>query len=403
MGLALSSASSACMLAASLLVAAAPAFAQGMPNAGGPRAVVPGAAPAADYQTLLKQYTRARRAFDEEATAYWKSITEKRRGRIAKRAKNEPIVLEDYVLTQPPVYRGPPRPIDPTSPPHPDPTEPRRPVIPVVADFLKAAVEQFAFVPQKPESEVAFKRAYVKAALAAGLTKDQVVGIYVFETGGNGGYDGQAGLIHPRPGARAISPAVGYNQLLSTNSVGLLAEHGDRFVAALKQKAEQLTGDQKQAMEQKIEALRRMIAFTRTVPNVWSDHDNLAKNTRGGIGIHAAILDRDIGPMLQTQKLLDSVLYARRQGHKAPLTAAELEMMNFTGDGSGLDMVMMPPELRQRVPTANFFQQAGYERNPIARRTGVVAALFASIEARMDQGVQLQGARDLAAGFASAE
>jgi hypothetical protein len=110
-------------------------------------------------------------------------------------------------------------------------------------------------------------------------------------------------------------------------------------------------------------------------------------------------LDRDIGPLLQAQKLLNSVLFARSKGHKGQLTAAELEMMNFTGDGNGLDMVMMPPALRRLVPTANFFQQSGYERNPIARRTGVVAVLLASIDARMDEASQLQGAKELAAAF----
>jgi hypothetical protein len=33
--------------------------------------------------------------------------------------------------------------------------------------------------------------------------------------------------------ARAISAAVGYNQLLNTNTIGLLAEHGDDFIRAL--------------------------------------------------------------------------------------------------------------------------------------------------------------------------
>ena len=37
-----------------------------------------------------------------------------------------------------------------------------------------------------------------------------------------------------RKDARPISPAMGYNQLLSTNTVSLLAEHGDKFVATLK-------------------------------------------------------------------------------------------------------------------------------------------------------------------------
>jgi hypothetical protein len=152
-------------------------------------------------------------------------------------------------------------------------------------------------------------------------------------------------------------------------------------------------------MEQKVEAVRHMVAFSRTVPDSWSEHDNLAKNTPGGLGIHAAILDRDIGPLLQTQKLLDSVLFAQRKGHKPQLTAAELELMNLTGDGNGFDMIMMPSAFRQLVPTANFFQQSGYERNPIARRTGVVATLFAAINAKMDEASQRPGAKELAAEF----
>jgi hypothetical protein len=62
-------------------------------------------------------------------------------------------------------------------------------------------------------------------------------------------------------------------------------------------------------------------------------------------------------------------------------------------------MVTMPTALRERVPTANFFQQSGYERNPIARRTGVVAGLIAAIGAKMDEASQFKGAKDLAAAF----
>ena len=73
--------------------------------------------------------------------------------------------------------------------------------------------------------------------------------------------------------------------------------------------------------------------------------------------------------------------------------------MNLTGDGNGFDMLTMPQVLRARVPTANFFQQQGYERNPVARRTGVVANLIADIESKMAHAAQAQGARELAAGF----
>src|SRR5262249_38126947 len=160
---------------------------------------------------------------------YWNSITEKRRSRNNKRRNNEAILIEDYVLTQPPVYAGPLRPIDPSEPKaEPPPTAKK--YVPVVADFLKSATEQFNFVPRPPDHEIEYKRAYVKVVSAAGLTKEQVVRIYAFEAGGNGGYDVQAGLEYDTPGAQAISTALGYNQLLATNSVELLAEKGDRFI-----------------------------------------------------------------------------------------------------------------------------------------------------------------------------
>ena len=112
-------------------------------------------------------------------------------------------------------------------------------------------------------------------------------------------------------------------------------------------------------MERKIEALKRMIAFSRSVPNNWNEHDRLAKTTMGGLGIHAAILDIDIGPLLQVQKLLDSVQFARAKGYMAPLTAAELELMNLTGDGNGFDMVTMPRAMRAARADGEFLPAVG--------------------------------------------
>jgi hypothetical protein len=372
-------------LAAGLLQAAPPGRAQDV----SPAAI-------ADYQAKLAQYDQARQAYDAEADVYWNAVVEKRRARNAKRRDHVAIGLSDYVLTQPPRYAGPPRPVNPLKP-GPEPS--KRPPIPVVADFLKAAAEQYRFVPQRPASDLDFKRAYAQAARAADLTREQIVGVYAFETGGRGAYDTQAGLEPPGPDKHAISPALGYNQLLSTNSVSILAEHGGRILAALRQKAKAAAGDTRFAMTAKIEALKRMIAFSRSVPDSWNEHDRLAKTTAGGMGIHATILDIDIGPLLQVQKLLDSVHFARAKGYLAPLSAAELELMNLTGDGNGFDMVTMPQALRERVPTANFFQQSGYERNPVARRTGVVAGLVAEIQRHIDNTERSQGARDLMAAF----
>ncbi len=349
----------------------------------------------ADYQAKLAAYLQARQPYEQQATAYWDDVAAKRRIRNEKRRARAPVLLEDYVLDQPPVYSGPPRPIDPSAPPGPAPGEP--PPIPVLADFLNNAREHFGFVPDRPANELDFKRAYAKAALAAGLTRDQIVGVYAFETGGNGTYDMQAGVTPTRP--RAISPAVGYNQLLSTNTVSILAEHGGRILNVLHLKTKGLAGSAKLAMERKIEALKRMIAHSRTGPQRWGDWDKMAKTTPAGIGIHATILDRDIGPLLQVQKLSTSVHFARMKGYMTPLSAPELELMNLTGDSTGLDMVMMPDGFRARVPTANFFQRNGYERNPVARRTGVVARLIADMENQMTRGAQAPGARDLAAAF----
>src|SRR5262249_35470756 len=172
---------------------------------------------------------------------------------------------------------------------------------------------------------------------------------------------------------------------------------GEQFVAALRRKAETSSGASRSALEQKIAILQRMIAFARTVPDEWSAHDRLAR-TSPGLGIHALNLDIDIGPLLQTQKLVNSVIFARQRLRRA-LSAAELEMLNLTGDGNGLDMVAMPAAMRELVPTSNFFQQTGYERNPVAIEHNTVAKLLARTDAIMDAESALPGAKDLGAAF----
>ena len=151
-------------------------------------------------------------------------------------------------------------------------------------------------------------------------------------------------------------------------------------------------------MDHKIAVLKRMVAFARSVPDEWAQHEKLA-DTPQGWAVHAMVLDIDVGPLLQTHKLLTSVIFARAKGYTRPLTAAELEMMNLTGDGTGLDMVTMPQAMREQVPTSNFFQRGGYERNPVAIRHNTVAKLLAVTDSRMDSNSNLPGAKDLAAAF----
>jgi hypothetical protein len=366
-----------------------PVAADAMAQAASPQAI-------AEYRRKLKEYEQARAAFEEEAGAYWSAISEKRKGRNAKRRERQTIALDDYVLTQPPVYNGPKRPVNP-EPEEEKPPRERKP-IPVVADLLKAAADNFQFVPQRPSSEVEFKRAYARYALAAGLTREQAVRVYSFETGGTGNHDMQSGLSASRPGSRAISTAIGYNQLLTTNSVELLAEQGHEFIKELTARAATLSGAPRKAMDQKLAVLKKMVAFTLTVPDTWSEHEKLA-NTAQGWAVHAMVLDIDVGPMLQTHKLLTSVIFARAKGYNRPLSAAELEMMNLTGDGTGLDMVTMPQAMREQVPTSNFFQRGGYERNPVAIRHNTVAKLLAVTDERMDFNSGKPGAKELAGAF----
>lgn len=349
----------------------------------------------AEYKRRLEEYKAARAAFEAEASDYWTAVTEKRRTRNAKRRDRLEIAADDYVLSQPPVYNGPKRPVNPEPEPEPDKgTKPPK-YIPVVPDFMKAAAQHFQFVPQRPTTEIEFKRAYVRTALAEGLTREQIVRVYAFETGGNGNYDLQSGFASGRPGSRAISTAIGYNQLLTTNSVELLAERGDHFIKVLTERARALSGPPRKAMDHKLAVLKRMVAFCKTVPDEWNEHEKLAK-TEQGWGVHAMVLDIDVGPLLQTHKLMTSVIFARNKGTTRPLTAAELEMMNLTGDGTGLDMVTMPAALREQVPTSNFFQRGGYERNPVAIRHNTVAKLFTVMNSRMDSAQNAQGAKDLA-------
>jgi hypothetical protein len=342
----------------------------------------------AEYLVKLAEYDAARAAYQVRATPYWAAVKAKRASRFAKRRAHHEITLDDYVLTQPPEYTGPKKPADPSSTRH---------EVPVVADFLQHAAQQFDFMPEKPASEIEFKRAYARVASAAGLTKEQAVRVYAFEATGNGKYDLEAALEFD-PNANAITTALGYNQLLSTNSVELLAEQGRQFIDTLKGRAAEASGMRKAALEKKIATLQKMVTFARSVRDDWNVHERLGRTPKG-LGIHALNLDIDVGPLLQTQKLMNSVNFARERGYSAPLTAAELEMMNLTGDGNGFDMVTLPQAMRAKVPTSNFFTQSGYEHNPVARKNNTAAALLSATDAVMDRETQLPGAKDLAGAF----
>ena len=98
-----------CVALAAALLTLAPASAPdawGEPKAKKAKTVAKPAKPKAS----IEKYQRAKAAYEKQLDAYWDDIAAKRRIRIAKRRDKQQVVLEDYVLTQPPVYSGPPRP-----------------------------------------------------------------------------------------------------------------------------------------------------------------------------------------------------------------------------------------------------------------------------------------------------
>lgn len=349
-----------------------------------------------EQQGRLKAYEAARIAFAHRTDQYWRLVELKRRKRKAKFAAGQDVAAADYVAEQPPVYKGPARPDDVMAllpkPPKP-PVEIREPV-PVVADFLRQADELYGFRPDRV-SEDDFMIFYAMEAIKLGLTRDQVVRLYALETGGMGTQDLQSGY-NPKTG-HAASTALGYAQLLAANTIEQLRKEGEEFAARLERQAGDGSVSESKAASLRMKAaiLRRMIADARRVRESWPAHVAYAKTPKG-IAMHALNLDGDIGPWMQVVKLKGIKEYAAKKG-MGSLTGAQLELMNLAGPAHGFEM--MEP-VGRTMPTSNFFERKGYERNPVAAgKTG--AQLLAKLDEIMDKNVQRQGAQRFAKIFDS--
>jgi hypothetical protein len=252
-------------------------------------------------RAALIAYRAARAQFERQHRAYWNRVAAKRDARRAKRLLGLEYASDDYVADYPPRYAGPELPADVAKILAPVTPAPAARPLPTVADWLAQAKAQFAFVPS-PTTELEFKRRYAREALAVGLTKDQIVRIYALETGGQGSYDTQAGINPVTRQGRPISSALGYAQLLQSNSASELVKHGDGFVRRLLAMAA-APGTQREAAEMlraKAAVLRRMLRAVRSVPDDWNHYVRFAA-TPAGLGIHALNLDADVGPWLQVQ------------------------------------------------------------------------------------------------------
>lgn len=349
-----------------------------------------------EQQARLKAYEAAHIAFQKRTDQYWRLIELKRKKRKAKLAAGKDVTVADYVAEQPPVYRGPPRPDDVMAQlpkPPPAPVEVREPV-PVVADFLQQAKEVYGFEPDRV-NEDDFMIFYAMEAIKLGLSRDQVVRLYALETGGMGTQDLQSGY-NPRTG-HAASTALGYAQLLAANTIEQLRKEGEEFAVRLERHAAEdgVSESKAEALRAKAAILRRMIADAKKVHENWPAHVAYAKTPRG-IAMHALNLDGDVGPWLQTVKLRGITEYAAKKG-MTKLNGAQLELMNLAGPAHGFEM-MQP--VGSTMPTSNFFERRGYERNPVAAgKTG--AQLLAKLNEIMDRNVQKQGSQRFARIFDS--
>src|SRR5262245_56086442 len=343
---------------------------------------------------IYDDYRQARDQFEAKLRLYWARVDAKRDARRAKHMLAQALSADDYVPEQPPKYTGPELPgeiakiVTELVPP-----PPARP-LPEVADFLAQAKAQFGFVPT-PTTELDFKRRYAREALSVGLSKDQVVRIYALETGGQGTYDMQSGVNPLSKQGRPISSALGYAQLLGGNSVSELVKHGAKFAERLSALSVQPATPpaRAQALKNKAAIVRRMLRAARSVPNEWHAHVKFG-GTPHGLGIHALNLDADVGPWLQVLKLKGLKEAATAAG-RTHLTGAEIELMNLAGPRTGLEM--MAP-LGRSMPTANFFSEGGYYRNPVVRDK-TAAELLGALEQRMESNIKKPGAIEFAQAF----
>jgi hypothetical protein len=356
----------------------------------------------ATQRQQFQGWRAARRAHDAQLDSYWQVVEAKRAERRKKKAASVALLANDYVQTFPPVYGGPQLPPDllkswtkfneeqDARQPAPPPKE-----IASLEDFLAAANGVYGFVPERV-SERTFKDRYAEEALALGLTKTQVVRIYALETGGQGTADMQSGVNPITKRGKPISSALGYAQLLDANSVSELAKHGRKFITRLEQMAARSDQPRERAaqLRTKAEILGRMWDDSKSVPNVWAQHQVFAKTAKGQ-GIHAINLDGDIGPMLQAVKLLGLKDEAERAG-KGRLAGAEMELMNLAGPGTGLEILLHPAAAA--APTTNFFARRAYGVNKMAQNlTG--AGLLAELDRRMDSDIKKPGSVEFEAAF----
>lgn len=204
-------------------------------------------------------------------------------------------------------------------------------------------------------SEAQFKERYVDEALRVGrqagfstaTTKDMVRRIYAFEAGGWGTNDTLSGMREPMMTAELTdqrerftpaSSAIGYNQVIRPTTLYLMHESGQAISKRLQEMADQTTDpERKRVLEDKSQIVSSLATTVDRVsaelPNARKHYDNngkpswnlfaqLAKtdtpvvlNMTGrqlGNAIHALNMDKDVGPLIQTENLRLLIHWAQK-------------------------------------------------------------------------------------------
>ena len=170
-----------------------------------------------------------------------------------------------------------------------------------------------------------------------GLTNEQIVRIYSFESGGTGKYDVQAGLEEPQSRAQGDFDRA-WLQSIADREHREPAGRKGRAISSrpLQVRAAQLSaGGEDEARAQDRGCSKRMVAHSRTVPVQWSEHVKLGRTPKGLGLARAQSRHRHRAAAADPEAARFGACSRRRKGIDHTLTAAELEMMNLTGDGNG--------------------------------------------------------------------
>jgi len=315
---------------------------------------------------------------------------------VTQAARRQAIALDDYVLTQPPVYSGAEAAGGSVADAVRAGRTRERKYIPVVADLLKATAEQFSSPGAAARQRDRIQARLCRAAAGGGVDTEQAVRVYSFETGGSGNHDiANRGCSASRR-VRARSPPRSAQSAAHHHSVELIPSRAMNSSRRWPKKPRDCPGVSAAPWitRSRAEADGGTGAFGT---DEW--RSTRSSGYAAGLGHPCDGAGYRCRPLLQTTAAYFRDLRAR-QGLCRGLTAAELEMMNLTATAPARHGDDAAGDPRSGPDLEFLFSAAGYERNPVAIRNNTVAETVGGHDNRMDSNSNCRR-EDLAAAFRS--